>query len=108
MKLWLTAGGFALAFIVAGIVLATREDLSEMDQLASVGSFVLALTTLAVTAMAAIRRRPSEPPPPSGQADIPGGHSTVGSINHATSVQVGNNTHATVNAPAKPPRRRRR
>jgi hypothetical protein len=60
MKVRLTATVFALAFVAAGVFFATRGSLSDADQLASVGSFLLALGTLGSTAVIAARSRTTE------------------------------------------------
>jgi hypothetical protein len=95
MRLLLIAGGLAIAFIVTGVVLATRLSLSEADQVASVGSFVLALIALAVTAVTALRRRSSADSP--GPASAPQARSgvRVGKVT-AESVQIGDNTTANI------------
>ncbi|MFC4068796.1 hypothetical protein [Actinoplanes subglobosus] len=90
MRLWLTAGGFVVAFVLAGIFFGTRESLGDADQYASVGSFLLALVIAGVTAVAALRRR--------SQEDTPAGGSriTIKGFRSSGNVQIGDGTSATM------------
>jgi hypothetical protein len=91
VKLWLTAGGFAVAFVLAGVFFQTRDSLSDADQYASIGSFLLALITLGVTAVLAVRRRAPEDTPPATGSRI-----TVKNFRSSGNVQIGDGTSATM------------
>ncbi|MET8150443.1 hypothetical protein ACIBSW_09640 [Actinoplanes sp. NPDC049668] len=109
MRFWLTAAGCALGFVLAGVFFATRGSLGEADQYASVGSFLLALATLAGTALIAARRRA-----PERSEDDPGGGATgsrirIGKIENVGHLAVGdhNTTHVHQDGTGEVPRRRR-
>ncbi|GID97030.1 hypothetical protein ACFQFC_38510 [Amorphoplanes digitatis] len=110
MRFWLVAAGCALVFVLAGVFFATRGSLGEADQYASVGSFLLALATLAGTALIAARRRAPERP-----ADDPGGGAATGSririgkIENVGHLAVGdhNTTHVYQDGTGEGPRRKR-
>jgi hypothetical protein len=91
MRLWLAAGGFAVAFVLAGIFFRTRDSLSDADQYASIGSFLLALLTLGATTVLALRRRTPEDTPPAT-----GGRITVKDFRSSGNVQIGDGTTATM------------
>jgi hypothetical protein len=91
VKWWLTAGGFAVAFVLAGIFFRTRDSLSDADQYASIGSFLLALITLGTTAVLALRRRAAADTPPATGSRI-----TVKGFRSSGNVQIGDGTTATM------------
>jgi len=90
MRSWLTAGGFAVVFVAAGVFFWTRDSLSDADQYASVGSFLLALVTLGATAVAGLRRRAQDEPPATGS------RITIKDLRSSGNVQIGDRTTATV------------
>jgi hypothetical protein len=106
VRLWLTAGGFVVAFVVAGIFFRTRDSLSDADQYASVGSFLLALVIAGVTVVAALRRRAqdAETPPPGSRIHIK-------NFRSSGNVQIGDGTTSTMTntyyttPPAEPERK---
>ncbi|WP_433788966.1 hypothetical protein [Actinoplanes sp. CA-252034] len=100
MRLWLTAGAFAVAFVLAGLFFGSRDSLGDADQYASVGSFLLALVTLGVTAVVALRRREPEDPPAAAGSRI-----TIKGFRSSGNVQIGDGTTATMtnNYYATPP-----
>ncbi|BEL03682.1 hypothetical protein Q0Z83_018730 [Actinoplanes sichuanensis] len=86
--MWLAAGGFAVAFVSAGVFFGTRDSLSDADQWASIGSFLLALATLGTTAVLALRQRPPDEAPPD--------RITIKNLRSSGNVQIGDGTSATV------------
>jgi hypothetical protein len=117
VRFWLAAAGLAVAFLAAGVFFATRGSLGEMDQYASVGSFLLALATIGGTALVAARNRaPANRPEPGGEEQTPGSRFRIDKIENVGQLTVGDNTTTHIHhgdpgaAPPEPrgSRRRRR
>jgi hypothetical protein len=89
--MWLTAGGFAVAFVLAGVFFGTRDSLGDADQFASIGSFLLALVTLGATAVMALRRRAADETPPASGSRI-----TINDVHSSGNLQIGDGTTATM------------
>jgi len=92
MRSRLTAAAAFLAFVLAGVFVATRDSLGDADRYAGVGSFLLALATLGGTAIVAARKR--EPPGPPGAV---GSRFRIGKIENVGQLTVGDHstTHVT-------------